>query len=48
MPEHSPKFDTVLRLYKLKSWNISRVRDAVGKYITEEEFEEITGQKYDK
>lgn len=43
---HSEKFELVKTYYKNKLWNISKVRNAVGKWITEEEFEEITGEKY--
>lgn len=44
----SKKFDLVRSYYKLGSWDIRRVRNAVGKYITPEEFEDITGQAYDE
>ena len=32
--------------YEQGLWNISRVRAVVGKVLTKEEFEEITGEKY--
>lgn len=47
MVEHSPKFDLVRRYYNYKLWSLKRVHDAVGRWITPEEFEEITGQVYE-
>lgn len=46
MEEHSKNFAKVKGYYISKSWSISRVRLAVGKWITEQEFEEITGETY--
>ena len=44
---HSNKYDTVKRYYSLKLWNDTKVRNAVVKgWITEEEFNEITGGDY--
>ena len=43
----SAKFKTVKKYYKDGFWTIDKVRNAVVKgWITEEEFEEITGEKY--
>lgn len=41
------KFERIKKYYDDGLWNIDRVRDAVTKgFITEEEFELITGQPY--
>lgn len=43
----SAKYKTVKKYYKNGLWTIDKVRNAVVKgWITEEEFEEITGEKY--
>lgn len=43
----SSKFYKVKEYYDRGLWNISRVRNAVVKnWITESEFEEITGESY--
>lgn len=44
--EHSTNFDKVQTYYNNGLWNESRVRLAVGKWITEDEFTEITGSAY--
>lgn len=51
MTEHSEHFEEVKYFYNKKVWNIKRVRNAVtnpksNPWITEEEFEEITGETY--
>lgn len=46
MTEHSEKFEKVRGYYKNKLWNLERVRNAVGKWITEEEYQEITGEPF--
>lgn len=43
---HSKKFEDVKTFYKNKLWDINKVRNAVGRWITPEEFKEITGQDY--
>jgi hypothetical protein len=43
MNEHSPKFQIVLDHYKNHRWNAAMVRNAVGRWITEAEAEEIIG-----
>ena len=41
---HSPKYEKVKKYYDEGLWNTERVKNAVSKgWITEEEFEEITG-----
>lgn len=44
---HSKNFYKVKGYYP-NLWDERRVRLAVGRWITEEEYEEITGQKYDE
>ncbi|MBQ7718756.1 MAG: XkdX family protein [Clostridia bacterium] len=45
--EHSAKFEKVKGYYDSGLWNETRVRNAVIKgWITEEEYEEITGNAY--
>lgn len=46
--EHSTKFELVKGYYKKKLWNQKRVHDAVGRWITEDEYKEITGEDYVK
>ena len=44
----SPKFNKVKRYYDQGLWNITMVRNAVVKrWITAEEFEQITGEPYE-
>lgn len=42
----SKNFNKVKTYYDLGKWSIAKVKDAVGKWITEEEFEIITGEPY--
>ncbi|MBS5934913.1 MAG: XkdX family protein [Clostridiales bacterium] len=44
--EHSKNFDKVQTYYNNSCWNIDRVFNAVGKWITEEEYKEITNFDY--
>ena len=44
--EHSKNFDKVKKYYDEKSWDVRRVYLAVGRWITKEEFKEITGEDY--
>lgn len=46
MTEHSEKFEKVRGYYKNRLWNLTQVRNAVGKWITEEEYQEITGKEF--
>lgn len=42
----SKNFKKVKQYYDLNLWNLIKVSAAVGKWITIDEFEEITGKKY--
>lgn len=44
MDEHSAKFETVKRYYDEGLWNIAMVQNAVGRWITAEEYKEIIGE----
>lgn len=44
--EHSKNFEKVLKFFRNGLWTEQKVRDAVGRWITEEEFAEITGEEY--
>ena len=46
MKEHSKNYEKVKKFYDDGTWNITRVHNAVGKWITEEEYKEITGEDY--
>ena len=41
MAEHSPKFETVKQYYEKGLWNGEMVKNAVGRWITEDEYTEI-------
>lgn len=43
--EHSEKFETVKSYYDRGLWNATMVENAVGRWITEEEAQEILAQK---
>lgn len=43
---HSKNFEKVRQYYNLKLWNLTKVSSAVGKWITEYEYEEITSLLY--
>ena len=46
--EHSVHYEKVKSYYDRGLWNLARVKKAVEKgWITEEEYQEITGQPYD-
>lgn len=45
--QHSEHFEEVQGYYNDGLWNKSRVHNAVGKWITPEEYEEITGEAYE-
>lgn len=46
--QHSKKFEAVRDWYDCGLWNRKRVKNAVAKgWITDEEYEEITGDAYD-
>ena len=42
----SPNFEKVKDYYDTGKWSIQRVKNAVGRWITAEEFELITGEPY--
>lgn len=44
--KHSKNFSKVKTYYDSKLWDINKVWDAVGKWITEAEYKEITGFDY--
>lgn len=44
---HSKNFEKVKGYYNAGLWSIERVRAAVGKWITAEEYKEITGEDYE-
>ena len=44
--EHSPNYEKVKDYYDRGLWSIDRVYNAVGKWITEAEYKEITGFDY--
>lgn len=46
MTEHSERFEKVRGYYKNHLWNLTQVRNAVGKWITEAEYQEITGKAF--
>lgn len=45
MDEHSSKYETVKRYYEKGLWTVVMVQNAVGRWITEEEAEEIFSGK---
>ena len=44
---HSKNFEKVKTYYDTGMWSKAKVKNAVGKWITAAEYEEITGEKYD-
>lgn len=44
--EHSKNYEKVKGYYDRKMWSRQRVYAAVGLWITAEEYEDITGEKY--
>lgn len=42
----SLRFDTVKKHYDNNAWDKSQVADAVGRWITAEEYQSITGEEY--
>ena len=45
--EHSKNFEKVKDYYDRGLWSKTRVHAVVGKWITAEEYEEITGEPYE-
>ena len=46
--EHSKNFEKVKKFYKMGVWSEKMVWNAVGKWITPEEYKEIPGEDYSK
>jgi hypothetical protein len=42
------KFEKVKGFYEAELWSLGMVRNAVGRWITPDEFQEITGKEYEK
>jgi hypothetical protein len=42
------KFEKVQSFYKAELWSIGMVKNAVDRWITADEFQKITGEKYEK
>jgi len=42
----SKNYEKVKKYYDTGVWNQARVYNAVGKWITQEEYKEITGEEY--
>lgn len=42
------KFEKVKGFYDAKLWSLGMVRNAVNRWITVDEFQEITGKEYEK
>lgn len=47
MTKHSKRFEKVKNYYDGGNWDIRKVHEAVGKWITADEYQEITGMDYD-
>lgn len=43
---HSEKFEKVRSYYKNRLWTLAQVKNAVGRWITEAEYQEITGKAF--
>ena len=43
---HSKNYEKVKDFYDGGFWDKNKVHDAVGRWITEEEYQEITGEEY--
>ena len=46
MSSKSKNFNKVKEYYDRGLWSKTRVKNAVGKWITQEEYKEITGEDY--
>lgn len=42
------KFEKVKGFYEAELWSLGMVRNAVNRWITPDEFREITGKEYEK
>ena len=45
---HRKNYEKVKKFYKMGIWSEKMVWNAVGKWITPEEYKEITGEDYSK
>ena len=45
---HSKNYKKVKKFYKMGIWSEKMARNAVGKWITPDEYKEITGKDYSK
>ena len=45
--EHSKNYEKVKGYFDAGRWSLDRVHSAVGKWITAEEYKEITGEDYE-
>ena len=46
--EYSKNFEKVKKFYKMGIWSEKMVWNAVGKWITPEEYKKLTGEDYSK
>lgn len=46
--EHSKNYEKVKKFYKMGIWSEKMAWNAVGKWITPEEYKKITGKDYSK
>lgn len=46
--EHSKNYEKVKKFYKMGIWSEKMAWNAVGKWITPDEYKEITGKAYSK
>lgn len=46
--EHSKNYEKVKKFYKMGIWSKKMAWNAVGKWITPEEYKKITGEDYNK
>lgn len=44
---YSEKYEKVNKYYKKGLWDIKKVKDAVGRWITKNEYKEITGEDFE-
>nr|WP_288828927.1 XkdX family protein [uncultured Clostridium sp.] len=44
----SKNYEKVKRLYDTESWTLNWVQDAVDRWITADEYQDITGKEYEK
>lgn len=45
---HSKNYEKVKKFYKMGIWSKKMAWNAVGKWITQDEYKEITGKDYSK